>query len=425
MLFFSLLGAFALASLWLGSRASKGLKTGNDYFLMGRNLGIASLVMTLLATQIGGGTLLGSAEEAYRYGWQVIFYPLGMALGLICMALGFGARVRRLEITTLAEVFEKVYRSPALRKGASMLSIVSLFIILVGQGIAARKFFVSLGFETTWLYCAFWLVLVAYTVLGGLKAVVRTDMLQALFIIVAFGLVFFTVSSATPAATPLPVETGAPRATWLLMPLLFMLIGQDMGQRCSAARRPGIVSLGALIAAVIFMLVCLCPIYLGILARQQGLQIPEGASVLITAVKGLTSPTVSTILVVAILMAIVSTADSLLCSISSNLASDFRQQSVKQGQILTFFVGMSALALSFLFDNVVTMLVFSYELTCAILFVPLTMGVLMKGPKKQAALVSMLCGAGGLLFLPAWGAVLLSLGGFGAAHLAYRERALA
>lgn len=111
-LFFSLLLILGIASIWLGRRASSGQKTNEDYFLMGRKLGLFSLVMTLLATQIGGGALMGASEEAYSQGWGVLFYPLGMVLGLCVLGFGYGAKLRRLNLTTVPEIFEKIYRSP-------------------------------------------------------------------------------------------------------------------------------------------------------------------------------------------------------------------------------------------------------------------------------------------------------------------------
>nr|MCH9690309.1 sodium:solute symporter family protein [Gammaproteobacteria bacterium] len=182
-LFFGLLVGVATLSLWLGKRASSGQKNNEDYFLMGRKLGLFALFMTLLATQVGGGALIGAAEEAYAKGWTVLFYPLGMVLGLLVLGCGYGAKMRRLNLTTVPEIFDKIYRAPNLRQIASLLSIASLYFILVAQAIAARKFFFSLGFAGPYLFVGFWIVLTLYTVLGGLKAVVSTDILQALFIL--------------------------------------------------------------------------------------------------------------------------------------------------------------------------------------------------------------------------------------------------
>lgn len=416
-LFTTLLILLGASFIWLGKRASRTVKTFEDYFLGGRKLGFFALTMTLLATQLGGGALMGAADEAYKGGWMVIFYPMGMVLGLLLLGLGFGAKLRKLNLTTVAEIFETVYGAPSLRKIASILSIVSLFLILIGQGIAARKFFISLGFDTNWLFIGFWLVFVFYTVLGGLKAVVDTDIVQAGFILGALVLVFF-VSFGKSAEIPLTVaksQSPVPWLEWLMMPLLYMLIEQDMGQRCFAARKPKIVSLSSCITAAVLLLACLCPIYFGTMAARMGLQVPEGASVLITSAKALTSPTVATVLICAILMAIISTADSLLCSISSNLACDFatiRKKPVLVSQAITFVTGSAALVFAFFFDNVVAMLMLSYELAVSILFVPIIMALFWKNPLKRSAAASMAIGGAGYFFFPFWATLPLAFLGF-------------
>src|ERR1700733_12574690 len=112
---------------WLvGRRASKNLKGKDDYFLAGKSVRLFPLMMTFLATQVGGGIILGSADEAYRYGWPVILYPLGAALGLILLGCGIGRKWARFPISTTAQIFDVVYKSPMLRRVASLLSIISL-----------------------------------------------------------------------------------------------------------------------------------------------------------------------------------------------------------------------------------------------------------------------------------------------------------
>ena len=176
------------ACLWgvqllIGIFSARAVKSEDDYFLMGRKLTLFPLACTLLATQLGGGTLLGACQEAYTLGWAVLLYPLGASLGLLTVGLGFGSKLRGMQISTIPEIFEHVYQARGLRLLASVISIVSLYCILIGMGIATRKFFVTIGIESPIWFALFWTLFVSYTVLGGLKAVVDTDVIQALFIL--------------------------------------------------------------------------------------------------------------------------------------------------------------------------------------------------------------------------------------------------
>ena len=398
-LFIGLIAFLGGASFWLGKKGLGKSKSSDDFFLMGRKLGLFGLMMTLLATQIGGGALLGASEEAYIRGWSVLFYPLGMVLGMGVLGLGYGAKMRKLNLTTVPEIFETIYQSVSLRKIASLLSIASLFLILVGQAIAARKFFISLGFHGDLLFVLFWSLLIAYTAMGGLGVVVKTDMLQAGFILIALIMAIFVALQADLPLTPAtevfsPDSVTTPWLTWLLMPLLFMLIEQDMGQRCFAAKNPRTVTIAALLAALILLIVAAIPIFFGAMAAHLGLEVEKGSSVFIASVQALTNPTVSTCVICAILMAISSTADSLLCSVSSNISCDFPKfgKSVASSQYVTLAVGGLTLLLAFAFDHVVAMLMFSYELAVSSLFVPVTMAVWTRAPHKRSAILSMGCG---------------------------------
>lgn len=377
---------------------------------MSRELSFLPLCLTLVATQLGGGSILGASEEAYASGWMVIFYPLGYALGLFTLALGYGSKLRQLNVSTVPEIFETVYRSRELRLISSFISILSLYFIFVAQGIAARKFLASINFEEPIWFAIFWLVFVFYTVMGGFKAVVNTDIIQTTFII--FGLTIAllcldveTISSSLDNATLSSATfSDIPWVAWLLMPFCFMLIEQDMAQRFFAARNTKIISPAAIIAALLILFGSAVSILFGILANSQSIAISTEGSILIKVITEMTNPVITSLFMATIIMAIASTADSLLCSISSQLYCDFlekRKLSQKSGlnisRLITFAIGVSALVLVYLFDNVLNVLILSYELSVSTLFVPITIAVIFKKPSQKGAILSFICGAIGFV----------------------------
>lgn len=405
-------GALFALYLWMGRRASASVSENDDYFLMGRGLGFFPLFLTLLATQLGGGVLLGAAQEAYQKGWAVLAYPLGQSLGFLALGLGFGAKLRRMDISTIAEIFEKIYESRHLRWVASVISMCSLYFILVGQGVAAKSFFMSIGLENPIWFVIFWGVFVGYTVMGGLKAVVDTDIIQALFIFIGLAAAFICLDLADvmSAASWSPVTASAdiPWSSWLLMPFCFMLIEQDMGQRCFAAKTPSIIRPAAITSGFVLFACSSVAIIFGVMASKMGLVAPEGSSILITAMTTLTNPFVASLFMGVVVMAIASTADSLLCSIGSHLSCDFLalrpmkdKTQLTLSRILTFAVGLSALFLVYMFDSVVSVLILSYELSVSALLVPVVMAVLSKKPSKTGAFLAVMSGIGGFILFRA------------------------
>lgn len=400
-IFISLLFGLQVFYWVVGKRASKNLNSNQDYFLAGKNIGFFPLMMTFMATQVGGGTVLGAAEEAYRFGWPVLLYPMGVSVGLMLLGLGIGKKLAQFQVPTVAQIFEVVYRSPILKKVASLLSVISLFMILAGVIIASNKFLVSLGFSNKALFVLFWAIVIFYTVRGGLKAVIATDIVQAAFFTVVFFLCFAIAFNADPSGffqAPV-VEKFAGSSSklcgWLLMPMMFMFIEQDMAQRCFAGGSPKIVSRAAFWAGVVTMAICLIPIFFGVLAKSMGLVVPEGASVLMTVIEKTTNPWIAAFAGCAVLAAIISTASALINAISSNLASDFYKTEKPIGVVqgITAVVSIGALFFAFYFNNVVDLMIQSYELSVGCLFVPIVAALFNRRSSSMAAWLSILFGA--------------------------------
>lgn len=406
--FVGVLALLQLICLWAGKRASNNLRDQQDYFLASKEVRFFPLLMTFVATQIGGGLVLGAAEEAYKFGWTVLLYPLGACLGFVVLALGIGKKLARFSVSTVAELLEVVYGSPLLKKMGSFLSIISLFMILMAQVIASRKFMMSLGVDHSVLFLAFWGIVIIYTVMGGLKAVVSIDIIQALFFITifAFGLGYILYTGSFNLAAV--IEGGwkseafdfntAKLSGWLLMPLLFMVIEQDMAQRCFAARSPRVVTRAAAYAALCTLLVCLIPVFLGILGKQMGIVVPAGSSVFMDIVQALTNPYLAAFIGCAVLMAVLSTAISLLNAVSSNLSQDFDfglkgAQSVQFSRRITAGIGLLAVGGSFYAGEIVDLLIQSYELSVYCLFIPVCIALFKSRGNAASAWMAFIFGA--------------------------------
>jgi SSS family solute:Na+ symporter len=435
MLFMVLLFGLQFFYWIIGRRASKKMSGSRDYFLAGKGVRFFPLLMTFFATQVGGGLVIGGADEAYRYGWAVFLYPLGMGLGLMALGAGLGKRLSSFPVSTVAQVLEIVYRSPSLKKFASMLSIVSLFMILVAQVIASSKFLMSIGFENTPLFLLFWAIIIVYTVQGGLRAVIATDFVQAVVFsaVFLFCLVFAGLQGLEVSFSGVEnVGVGAPKlCSWLLMPLIFMVIGQDMAQRCFAGDSSKTVSKAAFGAGLATMLIGAIPIFFGTVARQMSLVIPEGSSVFMTVIAKLTNPSVTAVVGCAVLAAIISTATSLISAISSNLSNEFiDQKNMKSARSVAAVMSITAVVFALFFNGVVDMMIQSYDLFVSCLCVPILAALFQKQGNRVAAIASVVGGAVGFClfrFIPMEfpkeiASILLSAAGYVIGSLSRREQ---
>lgn len=410
LIFSTIFLGLALVYFFIGLWASKNIKTTSDYFLAGRKLGFVSVTATLIATQLGGGMMIGTSQRAYEIGMLGILYTVGIAIGFILLGLGFASKLQSLNISTVSEVFKKHYKSDRVSKFASILSIASLCGLLIGQIVASKTLIHSLGITSEIPFLVFWVLIIGYTVMGGLKAVVATDLAQVALIIVIFTAIFIynlmqepssikSLVTYTPKANLNDLATLSPV---LIMTALYALIEEDLAQRFFASKSRFIASASALSAGLFMILFSCIPIYFGIQAKLLSLNIVNGGSPLIAYLEHTVSPVILAFALCSLVAAITSTADSLLCAMSSNICQDFEigmlkiENKVTRSQIVTLFVGVASIVLSyFVSKNIIDILVGSYELSVCTLLVPILASFYNKDLPERAAIASI---ATGLIF---------------------------
>jgi SSS family solute:Na+ symporter len=411
---------YGLIYFGIGLLASRSIKSKTDYFLAGKGIGVWFLTATLTATQVGGGMLLGTAAESYQSGFYGILYSLGMCLGFLLLGCGFAAKLRSLEVSTTAELFEKKFGSMTLKKVASSLSMLSLCGVLAAQFVGLKGILAAIGVNQEWISICLWMMIVGCTMAGGLKAVVATDAWQLSFILLTFGGLFTYAlvnqeeSSVNALTTMQSSFTSNEMDTnrllgILLVPAFFCLIEQDVAQRFFSARSKRVAIVSALFSSGLVLLFSFVPVYFGMKAKLLGLSLEGNANPLLVVVDALTNPAVLAIAVIAIIAAITSTADSLLCAVSSNLSQDFQlpflsgKHSLIGSRLVTLGIGILALLIGCFFNNIIDVMIQSYELMISAVLIPIMCCLFIDKPKKNAAILSMALGFVGFIvfrFIP-------------------------
>ncbi len=407
----------------LGFVSSRNVNTMNDYFLANRDLGLLSVTFTLIATQLGGGLLLGTSQQAYTVGLFGLLYTLGIIIGFMLLSFGIAARLRSLNVATTSEIFETKYNSPVLKKFSALLSVITMGGILTSQIVGSKMVLAGLNIQNELIFLAFWIFIIAYTVVGGLRAVVVTDIFQVLYIMVVFGGIFIYSLFAEPSSffsidsLTMLQQTYFASSTLsssqlisiLLMPALFSLIEQDLAQRFFAARTRKIATFSALCSSIFLISFSLIPIYFGMKAKLLGVSMGT-QSPLIAVVGVLTNEFVLILALCGIIAAITSTADSLLCAISSLIAQSFElswtriDNKLRLSQLVTLIVGFVVLAASYLVpSNIIGILIESYALSVNCLLIPLLFAYYRTDLKKSSAIGAIMCSFIGYALMPLFG----------------------
>jgi len=418
LMFVSMFVALGLFYLIIGVSVSKKISTIKDYFLAGRDLGLGPLTFTLVATQIGGGMLLGSADAAYRDGYFGIFYSVGMSVGFLLLGFGLASKLRQFEIVTTAQLFELKYGSTFLRKVASVISAVSMMGIFAAQVVASRLLFNVLGIGNESFLILFWVFVIIYTVMGGLKAVVITDIFQVIFLVsIVSGVFVYSLFNGGISISSLGSATAnqagfasfgsafTKQLPVLLTAAIYPLFGQDLTQRFFAARTKKIAALGAILAGVVIIGFAFVPVYFGMAAKIMNLTIPANTSVFYSVIGALTNDFILALVGCALIAAITSTADSLLCGISSNVVQDFgcllplgcevegAKRTLLVSKITTLISGVIGVLIAYFSKDILSVMCQSYGVLISALFVPVLFCLISKKLKKEAAFASLFAGA--------------------------------
>jgi sodium/pantothenate symporter len=241
---------FALA--WLAGRKREGKSFMNEYFLGSRNLGMWAFALTYAATSASGGSFMGFPAKIYTYGWVMalwiggyIVVPL-VAMGLISKRLNQVAR--KSGSITVPEMMRKRLGSATVGQVATVLLVFFQFFFLLAQFKAGAKIMTTLlgdvsvfiaakdaieaalqpipwlggsGVDGAYYLCllVFAVSVVAYTAWGGFRAVVWTDVMQGMVmlvgVVILLGLALTQVGGLAHAtravAQMVPPENGVLR----------------------------------------------------------------------------------------------------------------------------------------------------------------------------------------------------------------------
>ena len=327
-------GVYMALMLVVGIYAVRRTTSSEDFIVAGRTLPLWLCSATVMATWIGGGTMMGAAGETYEGGvLAVIADPFGAALGLILVGLVVVRIVRRLKLLTIVDFIEKRY-------GGAAAMFTALALVMSNTGWAGALM-VAFGFVFSSLtglplesgILVGGLIVIVYTTAGGMWAVAMTDFVQlgvillgllALVIVVVWDLGGISAAWASipeDKTRMLPREDTA--ASWLNYLRAWSIIGianlasQSLMQRGLSARSELVAQNSFYVAGIGYLVVGSIPVFLGLLAGVvlPGLENKE-AVIPMLAMEYL-HPVLMAVFVGALLAAIMSSADSALLAVAS------------------------------------------------------------------------------------------------------------
>jgi len=282
LLTFTAFIAFVIIVSLVASRSKE--QTEESYFLAGRKLTWWLIGFSLIASNISTEHFVGMAGSGYSMGLAVASYEWIAAVTLVAVALFFLPKFLRSGIFTIPQYLEYRY-SPVTRTIMAALMmvmyiVVMLAVVLYSGAIALDAIF---GMDVTRGIWLIGLLAGAYTVYGGLKAVVWSDLIQGAALILGGAIVMFLGFQAIggPAAffdvagdkLHMVLPADHPEIPWtallvgIWIPNFFYWgLNQFITQRTLGARSLGEGQNGIMFAAFLKLLMPFIIVFPGIMA---------------------------------------------------------------------------------------------------------------------------------------------------------------
>ena len=184
-------GAYLLLLAWIGFYFSKQENSTHDFFLGGQRIPFWAAGISIMATQISSVGFMAIPAKVYATNWAYFAGVITWFVVVPIVIIAFIPFFRQLKVTSAYEYLEKRFNT------ATRLFVASLFCLfqIIGRTgiilyLPALAISAVTGIDTIFSILIMGLLSTAYTVMGGMEAVIWTDVIQAL---VLFGGALFCI----------------------------------------------------------------------------------------------------------------------------------------------------------------------------------------------------------------------------------------
>jgi Na+/proline symporter len=272
---------YLLVTIAIGLWAAQRVHNSKDYVLAGRSLPLYMNTATVFATWFGAESVLSVSVEFSKSGLGgIIADPFGSSFCLILVALFFARAFYRMDLLTIGDFYRKRY-GRAMELGTSVVIAISYLGWTAAQLTALGLVFSTLtdgaiSLETGIIMSG--VIVLAYTVWGGMWSVAMTDLFQSIMIILGLGIIAWFVGDM--AGGPGKVIAAAAEAgrfefwpkggtkEWLAFITAFLTLAigsipqQDIFQRVTSAKNERTAVMGSFLGGVVYFSFVFVPVYI-------------------------------------------------------------------------------------------------------------------------------------------------------------------
>ncbi len=348
---------YMVGILIVGVYFQKYVHSSTDFFLAGRALPFWAIGMSIVVTDIGALDFVGLGGQAYRFGIVVANFDwIGSVPAMILAGLVFVPYYWRAGVFTIPEYLGRRYNDIVRTISALVWLIFYVFnlgVVLWASGLMLREL---MGWPIMVSVVVTAVIVGLYTILGGLSAVVMTDVVQLVIMYVgAFAILIlgfweiggwgamvdriqalgpdfadhFTLIRSQEANTPYP-WSGILFGLALVLAPAYFIGNQTIVQRCLGARTEWDAKAGMILGAFLKMFIPVLVVFPGLIALALYPGIEDSDRAYAILVKNILPPGMIGLLFAAFYAALMSTVDSVLNSTATLWTQDVYKKLIKK-----------------------------------------------------------------------------------------------
>ncbi|TXI20967.1 MAG: sodium:solute symporter [Ottowia sp.] len=420
---------YLVVSIAIGLYAATRVKNTADYAVAGRSLPLAVVVATTFATWFGSETVLGAPAQFVKEGLHgTVEDPFGAGLCLVLVGLFFARKLYLRNIITIGDYYRQRYG----RVVEVLCSLIIIFSYLgwVGAQITALGLVFNLlsqgAVSLTMGMVIGTLVVLVYTLYGGMWSVALTDFVQ--MIVIAAGLLAIAWYAGNMAGgADKVVAYAASEGKFNFLPTgglkewvfffaagITMMLGsipqQDVFQRVMSSRDVKTAQRGPVIGGLLYIGFAFVPMFivmaaLMVMPETPALLADDPQKVLPTLVMGHMPVLLQVAFFGALLSAIMSTASATLLAPSTTFVenilrnlrpgmSDAETLKAMRVSVLVFTLCVLTYSITMEGSSIYELVSGAYQVPLVGAFVPLAFGVYWRRATTQGALLAVVMGIG-------------------------------
>src|ERR1051325_1544964 len=171
--------AVVAATIGLGIYTTRISRTASDFFVAGRSVSVFWNASAISGEYLSAASFMGVAGLVMRYGYDVLWYPVGYATGYLFLLLFIAGPLRRFGAYTIPDFAEGRFSSRAFRKIAVTFVLFIGFFYTMPQMKGAGVAMTSIFQTPYWVGVVLVGVVISFNVaLGGMKGITLVQAFQ-------------------------------------------------------------------------------------------------------------------------------------------------------------------------------------------------------------------------------------------------------